>query len=320
MQNTLNQKIKILNIIEILIKFTDDDHPLSAEEICKELRKKDIKSERKAIYRYIDLLSNYGFDINKTIFPKRGYYLASRYFEIPELKLLMDAVSSASFITDKKTNELIRKLKRILSFYQIKEFDNLKYTVNSKANNEEIYYNIDAINRAICKDKKVKFMHYKEIISNNKLIFDDGNVCTISPCNLIWAEDRYYVCGFNIVGTFVKYKIEKIKKVSILNENRDDFGKEISTQSPIKFMNQNKVRSKLICDISVLEQFVEQFGHNVVVKKIGISKFESELDIAIDEANVRWLIKYSDLISVKEPIALKDVIVDKVKKINENYL
>ena len=137
MESRRNGKLKILYIIDILKKYSDEDHPLSAKEICSYLEDYDISAERKAIYDDIENLIFYGFDIIKTRTPKSGVFLASRDFEIPEIYLLTDAVQSADFITPKKTRELVSKLDSMLSVEQAKLRQRSTYIeYNHKCSNE----------------------------------------------------------------------------------------------------------------------------------------------------------------------------------------
>ncbi|MBO4468213.1 MAG: WYL domain-containing protein, partial [Clostridia bacterium] len=152
------QKLKLLYIIEILKHYTDEDHPLSALEICDKLEQKGISAERKAIYSDIENLVNFGYDVIFTRVPKPGYFLASREFETPEIYLLCDAIRTAKFITPKKSRELVSKLQGMLSVYQMAGVESGIYISSDlKCRNEEIFYNIDAISRAISEKKKISF-------------------------------------------------------------------------------------------------------------------------------------------------------------------
>ena len=136
------QKLKLLYIIEILKKYTDEEHPMNANELCDLLEQKGISAERKAIYNDIEMLIYYGWDIIKTRVPKSGYFLGSREFELPEIYLLADAVRSADFITIKKTRELLNKIESFLSVHQAAKNQKTVYvSPRYKCKNEAIYYN-----------------------------------------------------------------------------------------------------------------------------------------------------------------------------------
>ena len=156
-----NSKLKTLFIYNFLDKFSDDEHPLSTTDLISMLADKGIKCERKSIYADIAALNEIGCDIVTVTSPKRGFFMATRTFEIPEVMLLIDAVSSAGFITPKKTESLIEKLETLVSVEQAKTMKSQVYvdTNCAKCDNEEIYIIIDRLNSAITENKKVKFIY-----------------------------------------------------------------------------------------------------------------------------------------------------------------
>ena len=160
MPKTARQKLKLIYILDILRKFSDEEHPLSANEICNYLEQNGISAERKSVYSDIEALCEYGYDIIRSFTPKKGFFLASREFEEAEIYLLCDAVRTAKFISPKKTRELVSKLDSMLSKNQLLYREkNIYFDSNQKCQNEEIYYNIDKISRAISKSKKIKFKY-----------------------------------------------------------------------------------------------------------------------------------------------------------------
>lgn len=157
---TQNQKLKLLYLIEILLKETDEDHPMTAEKLIKKLELKGISAERKAIYRDIDALCDFGMDIVKG--GKSGYFIGQRDFSIPELKLLADAVASSKFITANKSKQLLEKIENLASVNQAKGLRRQIYYLNRiKSENEQIYYNIDALHTAIEQKRQIEFLYYE---------------------------------------------------------------------------------------------------------------------------------------------------------------
>jgi len=181
------QKVKLLYIIKILTELTDEEHPLSATEICEKLSAYDITAERKAIYDDIECLISFGYDIIQTRVPKNGYFLASRDFELPEVFLLGDAVRTAKFISEKKTRELTSKLDRLLSKHQTKRNISAIYIDSSnKTKNEELFYNIDRINTAIEEGKKIRFTYSKRVLHEGRQITTESKTRTVSPYAMTW--------------------------------------------------------------------------------------------------------------------------------------
>lgn len=163
MAKSENQKQKLLVLLDILKKNTDEDHGITMVQILSELEAQGIKAERKAIYTDISVLKSYGYEIagNKQ---KGTYYysLINRDFELPELKLLVDAVQASKFISEKRSNELIKKIENQASKYQATELQRQVYVANRiKTNYDSVYYNIDDLNLAINNNSKIQFDYYE---------------------------------------------------------------------------------------------------------------------------------------------------------------
>lgn len=145
MGKTEHQKLKILYILELLYEQTDEKHAVRMRDIIAYLNQKGISAERKSIYRDLEMLQDFGVDILREQEYRGGYYIGSRDFELAELKLLVDAVQSSKFITQKKSRELIHKLEKLVSVYEAKTGFSVRYVVTNrnKTINENIYYNIE---------------------------------------------------------------------------------------------------------------------------------------------------------------------------------
>lgn len=176
-------KLKTLLIYNILEKYSDEEHPLSTTDLISMLEEKGVKCERKSIYADIAALNDIGCDIITVTSPKRGFFMASRTFEIPEVMLLIDAVSSAGFITPKKTASLIEKLETLVSVEQAKTMKSQVYVDTScaKCDNEEIYIIIDRLNNAIADEKKVKFVYRRRSVDVQNRKKHTEKTFTVSP-------------------------------------------------------------------------------------------------------------------------------------------
>lgn len=224
MAKTYNQKMKLLHILHVLTEKTDENHYLTAAQLIDELDKVGIRAERKSIYSDIEELTDYGYDIihvkSRT---NGGYYLAGRDFELAELKLLVDAVQASRFITKKKSSELIKKLEKLTSNYEAKSLQRQVYVTNRiKTDNESVYYNIDDIHNAILNNKKIKFQYMDWTVSKELKPRKNGQWYEVSPYALIWAEERYYLVGYSSQnGEIRHYRVDKIGKISVLDERRE---------------------------------------------------------------------------------------------------
>lgn len=170
-----NQKIKLLYLMKILLENTDDEHGMTLAEISDALGEYSIDAERKTLYDDIDVLCLFGLDIEKRKGKSVTYHVISREFELPELKLLVDAVQSSRFITHKKSNELIKKIEGFASRYEAQELQRQVFVSNRiKAMNESIYYAVDYIHDAINRDAKIAFQYFTWDEHKQKKLRHDG--------------------------------------------------------------------------------------------------------------------------------------------------
>ena len=217
MAKKANQKLKLIYTLDILKKYSDEEHPLNAVDIVEKLDLLGITAERKSVYDDIFQLENYGCDIIKTTLPKTGWFVGDREFEIPEIYLLCDAVRSAKFISAKKTRELLSKLNGMLSVHQAKKRENgVYFTATEKSGNEEIYYNIDKISSAIEKKVQIKIIYSNREFDSSRRIIREGKEMVINPYALCWQDDHYY-----LIGNYIKYdnllhlRLDRINSVEI---------------------------------------------------------------------------------------------------------
>lgn len=170
MAKTHGQRLKILYILDFLKRESDEEHPVTAKDICEFLDSQGISAERKSVYADISALIDYGADIVRSASP-RGWFLASREFEEPEIYLLADAVRTAGFISAAKTRELVKKLDSFVSRYQAQKRESRVYFSScAKSVNEEIFYSIDKISRAIADKKKIRFEYVNRVLSPDRSI------------------------------------------------------------------------------------------------------------------------------------------------------
>ena len=199
MPSSPNQRTKLLYLKKILLEKTDEQNPITMTEIISELAVYDIHAERKSIYNDLEILRQFGLDIETVKGKVRGYYIENRQFELPELKLLVDAVQSSRFITEKKSEGLISKLSSLTSQAHA---DDLKrhifVTGRPKSINEQSYYSVDAIHSAINSGKKIMFKYFDYDVHKNRVFRKDGSVYQVTPVTLCWDSDKYYLVAYNI--------------------------------------------------------------------------------------------------------------------------
>lgn len=325
------QKLKLLYIVKILTQLTDEEHPMSATEICEHLAEYGVTAERKSIYNDIECLVSFGYDIIFTRTPKNGYFLASREFELPEIFLLCDAVRTAKFISEKKTRELTAKLDGLISKYQSKRnIHGIYIDSSNKTHNEELFYNIDSINTAITEGKKIKFTYSKRVLQEGKNIVTESKTRIVSPYAMTWQFDYYYLIGnYEKYDNLMNLRIDRIHSVEILDEPirhfsevsdySDTFDVADYTKKLFGMFGGNTQEIKLRCSNKLLEQVTDRFGENIFITNVNEKTFDFTAKAAVSEGLVTWIMNYGDNIKVIKPDDLKQKIIDRADKILKIY-
>lgn len=221
----INQdKLRMLRIMQILMQETDEQHPLSASKIAEKLYSKyEMTCDRKTIYSDIELLNEIGMEVVHTPSKRGGFFIAGREFELPELKLLVDAVQASKFITVKKSEELIKKIGNLTSIGEAKLLKRQVFIYNRpKAGNENIFYNVDAIHTALYENKKIAFQYSRWNTKKELELKSHGTFFEVSPHALTWDDENYYLVGYNEhVGGIRHYRVDKMIGTKLLDEKRE---------------------------------------------------------------------------------------------------
>ncbi len=224
MAKSSNQKLKLLYIMQYLLRETDEDNPVTTANIIAMLKSNGISAERKSVYENIEDLRQFGLDIeNSGVGRSSGYYIASREFEMPELKLLVDAVQSSKFITKGKTDKLIKKIEALAGRHQAENLQRQVFVSNRiKHDNESIYYNVDEIHTAINTDRKLSFFYFDWTSKKEKKYHRDAKRYLISPWALAWDDENYYMIGYDSEADMIKhYRVDKMEKISAEKDARE---------------------------------------------------------------------------------------------------
>ncbi len=224
MPRSEKQKLKILYILKILTEQTDEQHPMPMPVLIEKLKAEDISAERKRMYDDINRLIEFGADIGYNPAPiGGGYYLASREFELAELKLLVDAVSASRFITKSKSEQLIRKIEKLASQNEAVQLQRQVYTTGRiKNENESIYYHVDAIHTAIHENRQISFPYLEWDLSKKLVARKDGKPYIVSPWSLMWNDENYYLIGYDAKADILKhFRVDKIGPIKILEKKRE---------------------------------------------------------------------------------------------------
>lgn len=323
------QKLKLLYVLDILKKYSDEYHPLNASEIAEKLSFYGIEAERKSIYDDILQLEIYGADIIKSS-NKKGWFIGSRDFETPEINLLCDAVKSANFISTNKTRELLSKLTDMLSENEKDKHRDVFFNPNLKCKNEEIYYTIDKLNTAIKSKKQVTLKYSLRVLSNGREIEKKTKEMLINPYALTWQDDHYY-----LVGNYAKYdnlihlRVDRINKVVItetdsrhfseVSEYTDFFDIADYTKKLFSMHGGELFDVELCCNKSIIEHVLDRFGENIYIKNVNEDTFSFKTQLSLSEALVTWILNFGENITVKKPEKLREMIKTRVSKVLKNY-
>lgn len=331
MKNPSVQKLRLLYIIDILSRKSDEEHPLSATDIMDFLREDyGIECERKTVYDCIENLNEYGYEIIKSQSP-RGYFMTPYYFEPAELRLMIDAVQSADFISAKKTKALIKKFSAFASEYQYKRIEKQVYIDNrNKCANENLFIVIDIISSAILSKKQIEVVYRRRKIVDGKNAKYEEKVMVINPYALIWADDHYYLVGnYSKYDNLIHLRIDRLKNVKVLDTYARHFSEVSSYQTYFDIADySNKHLSmfsgdikpvEMICNNSMIEDFIDQFGEKVNMRHFDDDNFIAKVDVAVTDGLVAWIMQYGDKIKVRSPKELKNMIIDKTNSILALY-
>ncbi len=331
MKTPSKQKLRLLYIIDILSQKSDEENPISATQIMDFLREDyGIECERKTVYDCIECLNEYGYEIIKSQSP-RGYFMTPYYFEPAELRLLIDAVQSADFISAKKTKSLIKKFSSFASENQYKRIEKQVYIDNrNKCANENLFILIDIISSAILSRKQIEVVYRRRKIVDTKTARFEEKTMTINPYALIWSDDHYYLVGnYSKYDNLIHLRIDRLKSVTVLDTYYRHFSEVSPYQKSFDIADySNKHLSmfsgdikpvELICNNSMIEDFVDQFGEKVIMKSFDNENFIAKVDVAVTDGLVAWIMQYGNKIKVKSPKELKNMIIDKTNSILALY-
>lgn len=324
-------KIKLLFLQDIFIRQTDSEHVFSASELCDLLKDYGISCERKSIYSDIEALKEYGMDIVNVRTPKRGYYLNSRKFDIAEVRLLIDAVQAAKFISSKKTKALIYKIGNLLSEYQEEELREQIYVDSTfKSTKEDLYDIIKALDTAIKKSVQVEITYSKRKLENRYLKKMEGKTFRVNPYSLLWSSDHYYlVCNNDKYNNLMHLRLDRIESVKLLQTKAKHFSKVSKYTDRFdtadysnKLFNMytgEAAQIELCCDNRIIDDILEKFSDEIPVKIFDENHFVFKADVELSNGLVSWIMQYGNDIKVLSPTMLSDAVRQKANDILAIY-
>ncbi len=329
MPKSEKQKQKLLYIAKFLMEHTDEYHAVSTPQIIEYLASVGIKAERKSIYNDIDTLNDFGMDIIRSEEHRGGYQLASRQFELAEVKLLVDVVQSAKFITEKKSRELIKKLETLASKYDALSMGRqVEIIGRSKTNNENIFYSVDMIHTAISGNVKIRFQYFDWDLNHNIKLRHNGVFYEISPWKLTWDDENYYLIGFDEQAGHMKhYRVDKMINVSVTQNARE--GKEIFNELDMveydkktfgMFAGTEKTL-RLRCHQSMVGIMIDKFGNSCSIRPDSHAKdyVIARMDVAVSPQFFGWLTGLGNKVQILSPEDVKTEYMEYISRILSEY-
>lgn len=316
MAKTEHTKQRLLALMDILRRETDEEHHLSTPELLHLLTQRGIPAERKSLYRDIALLEDEGWDI---LHDQAGYYLASGTFELAELKLLADAVQCSRFITEKKSFDLIGKLETLTSRHQAGELRRqLQLVGRSKASNEQIYYNIDALYRAINRDCEITF-HYLEWHSDRTRRKREKQY-RASPYGLCWDSENYYLVAHTEDRGKTHFRVDRMADIMLLKTPRQA-REQYKSLNMAQYSKQvfgmfggDPVSVRLLFPEELADSAVDKFGSDVMMVPQESGTFTLSATVAVSPVFFSWVFSFGGRVKILEPEAVRLQYQDMCKK------
>lgn len=308
-------KLRMLYIMKILFEKTDEKHTLSAADIDRILHGYGMSADRKTIYSDIETLKEFNIDILQTKGTNGGYYIGKRDFELPELKLLVDAVQSSKFISRKKSEELIKKLENLTSEHDAGLLQRNVFIYNRlKTGNETIYYNVDQIHEAISENRQIEYQYAEWTIQKKLVPKKDGAIYKVSPWSLTWDDENYYLIAYDEVSDGIKhYRVDKMQRVCCIDRER--MGKE-------KFQNFDLAEFAkktfgmyggrdemvtLVCHNEMAGVVLDRFGKDLMLIPVDEKHFRVHMSVAVSPQFFGWVtgVGRKMQIAAPEPVRTK---------------
>lgn len=327
MAKNSRQKLKILYIMQMLMENTDEEHAMSTQEIIASLERQGISAERKSIYDDIEMLRQFGVDILSRRSAPKGYYVVSRDFELPELKLLVDAVQSSKFITERKTADLICKIEKLAGRFGAKELQSQVVVANRiKTMNESIYYNVDKIHSAISSNSKIRYKYCEWTINKRLEPKKNGEYYTVSPWVLTWDDENYYLIAFDDSSEQMRfYRVDKMLEIELTDELRtgrerfENFDIALFTKKTFGMFAGEETELEVCFDNKLIGVVMDRFGKDVIIKKKDENNFTAKLKVDVSAQFYGWISGLGSGVKIISPAEEAEKYAKYIQKIAAQY-
>lgn len=294
-----NQKLKLLYLVKVFREQTDENHKLTIAEIIEKLSGFDVNADRKTIYSDLEELRHFGLDIiSEQLGRQHYYYLGAREFELPELKLLVDSVQSAKFITARKSQVLIKKLEGLVSKYEATQLQRQVFIAGRvKTMNESIYYNVDKLHAAISADAQIRFQYYQWNVKKEMELRWGGKLYQVSPWGLMWDDEYYYLVAYDTETDQIRhYRVDKMLRIIITDQKREgkeqyrkfnlpDYAKRV-----FGMFSGEETKVTLEAENVMAGVLIDRFGKDIMLIPTDDEHFRVTVDVALSNQFLGWIV------------------------------
>lgn len=324
-----NSKFKLYRLAQIMLEETDEEHYIMMPEIIEKLAAYEVTADRKSIYQDLRDLEMLGIEIEgEPVGNRYHYHVVSRDFELPELKLLVDAIQASKFITEKKSNTLIKKLERLVSKYDAQKLQRQVYVSGRiKTMNESIYYAVDTIHNAISENKQIRFQYFQWNVKKEMELRHDGAWYQISPWGLSWDDENYYLVGYDAEAQRIKhYRVDKMLHISMCEECRNgkEYFKKMDMADYAKksfgMFGGEEQTVKLRMHNSLAGVVIDRFGKNVMMIPADQEYFTVHVDVHVSRQFLGWVFSLGEKARIVGPEAVVDQMKEEVRRLQRQYI
>ena len=305
---SIRNKQRPFRLLKYLYENTDEEHPISTTELVRIFVAEDAHAKRKTVKDDIDVLVGEGFDVVTVRGRNNSFFLGTRKFELPEVKLLIDAVSSSRFISAEKSETLISKLTDMVSRHQAEKVCRHLYTAEHvKADNKQIYYIVDAVTDAINEGKKIRFQYFDYDGKKEKCLRHDGSEYSVSPYALVWDDSHYYMCGYSDAKQMiVNYRVDRMCNTEIKDEKAvalpEGFSMDDYVRKQFHMFAGDETEVVLECRDDMMKYIIDQFGEEVETRKVSEDTFQAKVHVADSPTFYGWVFQWGGKIRIEGPV------------------
>mgnify|MGYP001037973019 CR=1 FL=1 len=306
MAQSANYKRKLLILARFLLERSDEDHPVSRQEMQEELKRWGLAAERKSIYDDMEQLRELGLDVQARRGRGGGWYVGARDFELAELKLLVDAVQSSRFLTRRKSDALIQKLEGLTSVHQARQLQRQVYVDRRvKTMNESIFYNVDKVQGAIAANKVITFRYFEYNAARERVFRRGGDKYRLTPYGLIWDSENYYLAGWDELREEVRhYRVDKMADIVVsakAGHPREGWTAEGYARRHFGMFAGRPCQLRLRCENRLAGVVIDRFGLEVSLVPDGPDHFTASVDLVVSPPLWGWLFGLGPGVEVRSP-------------------